>query len=123
MQIPKASTHPRFAQLPELESFATMIRNAGCWRSIGPSYRRRDLYHSAAHPTGAGSDTVRCHQRSYKDPEFFNDYKKLTGEAPSPLTPDEFDEVLKKLPRDPQDVDLFKKIAGTGPAGIPLVEI
>jgi hypothetical protein len=52
---------------------------------------------------------------AYKDPEFFNDYKKITGEAPSPLTPDEFDEVLKKLPRDPQDVDLFKKIGGTGP--------
>ena len=50
-----------------------------------------------------------------KDPEFFNDYKKLTGDAPSPLTPDEFDEVLKKLPRDPQDVDLFKKVAGTDP--------
>ena len=52
---------------------------------------------------------------AYKDPEFFNDYKKITGEAPSPLTPDEFDEVLKKLPPDPQDVDLFKKIAGGGP--------
>ena len=52
---------------------------------------------------------------AYKDPEFVNDYKKITGEAPSPLTPDEFDEVLKKLPRDPQDVDLFKKVAGTGP--------
>jgi hypothetical protein len=38
---------------------------------------------------------------SYKDPEFFNDYKKFTGDAPSPLTPDEFDEVLKK-PRDLQ---------------------
>jgi hypothetical protein len=29
--------------------------------------------------------------------------------------PDEFDEILKKLPRDPQDLDLFKKVAGTGP--------
>ena len=36
---------------------------------------------------------------AYKDPEFFNDYKKITGEAPSPLTPDEFDEALKKLPQ------------------------
>jgi hypothetical protein len=29
--------------------------------------------------------------------------------------PDEFDEILKKLPRDPQDADLFKKVAGAGP--------
>jgi hypothetical protein len=35
--------------------------------------------------------------------------EKLTGDAPSPFTPDEFDEVLKKLPRDPQDMDLSKK--------------
>ena len=34
--------------------------------------------------------------------------RRLPGDAPSPLTPDEFDEVLKKLPRDLQDVDLFK---------------
>jgi hypothetical protein len=52
---------------------------------------------------------------AHKDPEFLNDYKKITGDAPSPLTPDEFDEVLKKLPRNPQDVDLFKKIAAAGP--------
>jgi len=29
--------------------------------------------------------------------------------------PDEFDAIIKKLPRDPEDVDLFKKIAGAGP--------
>jgi hypothetical protein len=52
---------------------------------------------------------------AYKDPEFINDYKKLTGDASSPLTADEFDEVLKKLPRDLQGVDLFKELAGTGP--------
>ena len=40
--------------------------------------------------------------------------------APSPLTPDEFDEVLKKLPRDPQNVDLFKKDRGHRPAPAPL---
>jgi hypothetical protein len=39
---------------------------------------------------------------------FSTTYKKLTGNAPSPLTPDEFDEVLKK-PAGSADVDLFKK--------------
>jgi hypothetical protein len=29
--------------------------------------------------------------------------------------PDEFDVIIKKLPRNPEDVDLFKKIAGGGP--------
>jgi hypothetical protein len=91
LQIPKGSTHPRFAHLPELESFATTDKEE----------RIRSLRDAI---TGA-----------YKDPEFFKDYKKITGETPSPLMPDEFDEILKKLPRDPQDADLFKKVAGTGP--------
>jgi hypothetical protein len=29
--------------------------------------------------------------------------------------PDEYDEVIKKLPRNPDDVDLFKRVAGAGP--------
>ena len=52
---------------------------------------------------------------TYRDPEFFKDYKKIVGEEPSPVMPDEFDMIIKKLPRDRQDVDLFKKIAGAGP--------
>ncbi len=52
---------------------------------------------------------------AYKDPEFLRAYKKITGETPSPLMPDEFDEIIKKLPRKAEDVDLFKKITGAGP--------
>src|SRR5262245_35525536 len=51
----------------------------------------------------------------YKDPEFYKDYKKMMGEEPSPLMPEEFDAVMKKLQRDREDVELFKKIADTGP--------
>ena len=51
----------------------------------------------------------------FKDPEFYKDYKKMVGEEPSPLMPEEFDAVMKKLPRDREDVELFKKIAGAGP--------
>jgi hypothetical protein len=39
----------------------------------------------------------------------------MVGEEPSPLMPEEFDAVMKKLPRDREDVELFKKIAGAGP--------
>jgi hypothetical protein len=29
--------------------------------------------------------------------------------------PDEFDVIIKKLPLNPEDIDLYKRIAGTGP--------
>jgi tripartite-type tricarboxylate transporter receptor subunit TctC len=115
LQIPKASTHPRFAHLPELESFARTDKE----RRLLEIYRSFSIAGATfITPPRTPPERVRMLRdaisAAYKDPEFFNDYKKITGEAPSPLTPDEFDEVLKKLPRDPQDVDLFKKVAGTG---------
>ena len=50
-----------------------------------------------------------------RNPEFFKDYKKITGETPTPMMPDEFEMIIKKLPRNPEDVDLYKKLAGAGP--------
>ena len=116
LQIPKANTHPSFAHLPELESFARTDTE----RRLLEIYRSFSIAGATfITPPRTPPERVRILRdaisAAYKDPDFFNDYKKLTGEAPSPLTPDEFDEVLKKLPRDLQDVDLFKKIAGTGP--------
>ena len=52
---------------------------------------------------------------AYRDPEFFKDFKKVTGEASSRIMPEEFDVIIKKLPRNPEDVELFEKIARGGP--------
>ena len=41
---------------------------------------------------------------AYRDPEFIKDSEKVTGEAPSPILPEEFDVIIKKLPRNPEDV-------------------
>jgi len=116
LQIPKTSTHPRFAHLPELESFARtdkdrrLLEVNRAFRITGatfitpprtPQERIRTLRDAVTH--------------AYNDPEFFKDYKKITGETASPILPDEFDVIIKKLPRNPEDIDLYKKIAGTGP--------
>ena len=98
LQIPKASTHPRFAHLPELESFARTDKE----RRLLEIYRSFSIAGATfITPPRTPPERVRmlrdAMSAAYKDPEFVNDYKKLTGDAPSPLTPDEFDEVLKKL--------------------------
>jgi tripartite-type tricarboxylate transporter receptor subunit TctC len=116
LQIPKARTHPRFAHLPELETFARNDRE----RRVLEIYRSFSIAGATfITPPGTPPERVRILRdaitAAYKDPEFLRDYKKITGEAPSPLMPDDFDEIIKKLPRSPEDVDLFKKIAGAGP--------
>jgi hypothetical protein len=116
LQIPKTSAHPRFAHLPELESFATTDRE----RRLLGIYRSFSIAGATfITPPGTPPERIRTLRDAitgaYKDPEFFKDYEKVTGETPSLLMPHEFDEILKKLPRDPQDLDLFKKVAGAGP--------
>jgi hypothetical protein len=51
----------------------------------------------------------------YSDPDFHKEYKKLVGEEPTPLLGEDMDRVLKELPRDPEIVELFKKLNAAGP--------
>jgi hypothetical protein len=116
LQIPKGSTHPRFAHLPELESFARTDKE----RRLLEIYRAfRIASATFIAPPRTPRERIRTLRDAitgtYNDPEFFKDYKKLVGETPSPIMPDEFDVILKNLPRNPEDVDLFKTIAGAGP--------
>ena len=116
LQIPRGSTHPRFAHLPELESFAKTDKER---RLLEINRAFRIASATFITPPGTPKERVQILREAisgtYRDPEFFKDYKKIVGEEPSPVMPDEFDMIIKKLPRDPQDVDLFKKIAGAGP--------
>ena len=116
LQIPKASTHPRFAHLPELESFARTDKE----RRLLETYRAfRIASATFITPPRTPPERIRTLRDAitsiYSDREFFNDYKKITGETPTPMMPDEFDVIIKKLPRNPEDVDLYKKLAGAGP--------
>ena len=116
LQIPKSSAHPRFADLPELESFAKTDKE----RLLLDIYRSFSMVGATfITPPGTPPERNRILRdaitAAYRDPEFFKDFKKVTGETPSPIMPDEFDVIIKKLPRNTEDVDLFKKIAGGGP--------
>jgi tripartite-type tricarboxylate transporter receptor subunit TctC len=53
--------------------------------------------------------------KTFKDPGFHQEYKKLTGDEATPLMADEMEKAVKELPRDPEIVELFKRIAGGGP--------
>jgi hypothetical protein len=54
-------------------------------------------------------------RKTLKDPEFHKEYKKLTGDDPSPLAPELLEKTIRELPRDPEVVELFNKIAGAEP--------
>jgi hypothetical protein len=51
-------------------------------------------------------------KKTFQDPEFHKEFKKLTGDDPSPLSPEAQEEIIRSVPRDPETIELFKVING-----------
>ena len=54
-------------------------------------------------------------RKSLNDPEFHANMKKLTGGAAAPLMPEEQERAIREIPREPDTVETYKKIAGPEP--------
>ena len=116
LEVPKWETHPRFAHLPEIEDFAKAERERKvlammrAFRQAGSPYIL---------PPGTPKERVETLQeamrKSFRDPDFPREYKKLVGDDPTPLMPEQMDKAIREIPRDREIIDLFKKIAGGGP--------
>src|ERR671924_530561 len=113
LEIPKGDKHPQFKQLPELESFARSDRDR---KVIILSRAFRVAGGPSVLPPGTPKDRVALVQeafrKTYKDPEFLREYKKLTGDDASPLLPEAHEKTIREIPRDPEVIELFKKLAG-----------
>jgi len=116
IEIPKGERHPRFAQVPDLETFAKsdlerkMLQMFRSFRQAGQSFFL---------PPGVPAERVQILREAMRktlgDPEFLKDYQKVSGEAPTPLMSEALEKVVRELPRDPEVVGLFNKLAGGDP--------
>ncbi len=118
IEVPKGEKHPypRFVNLPELESFARSEKE-----------RKMMTLHRAFRVTGqpfvlppkTAKDRVKVLQdafsKTYRDPEFHKEYKKLTADDPTPLMPENHEQTIREVPREPEVIEIFKKIAGGDP--------
>ena len=116
LEIPKGDKHPDFGHVPELETFAKSDR-ARKVIILGRAFRVAGG--PSVLPPGTPKDRVNILQeafrKTYKDAEFFREYKKLVGEEPTPLLPEAHEQAIKDIPREPEVIELFKKLAGAGP--------
>jgi len=53
--------------------------------------------------------------KTFIDPGFQQDVKKLMGREPTPLTGEEVERAVRELPRDAEVIALYKKLADGGP--------
>jgi len=116
IEIPKGQRHPRFAQVPEVETFAKSDREK---RLVEMFRAFRIAGQNFFLPPGVPKERAQlladAMRKTLSDPEFSKEYQKLSGEAPSPLTPEALEKVIKELPRDTDVVELFNKLAGADP--------
>ena len=116
LEIPKGDKHPQFKNLPELESFARsdkerkLINLGRAFRIAGSPF---------VLPPATPKDRVdilqEAFRKAYKDPEFFREYQKLTGDDATPLLPEAHEKAIRDIPREPEVIELFKKLVGAEP--------
>jgi len=116
LEVPKGEKHPDFPKVPEIESFAKsdlerkLINMARAFRIAGTPF---------VLPPGTPKDRVEIIQaafrKTFQDQEFFRDYKKMTGDEPTPLLPENHDKAIREIPRDREVIELFKTLVGAGP--------
>ena len=115
LAVPKDDkpSHPRLAQLPEIESFAKTEKERkllAMWRGFRTAASPYVL------PPATPKDRVEILQEAmrkvFKDPEFLAEFKKLVTDDASPLMPEELTKIIHEMPRDPEVIDMLKKISG-----------
>lgn len=115
MEIPKGLKHPKFSHLPDTESFAKSDQA----RKVLSLFRLLRLTGSPfILPPATQKDRAEilkdAIRKAFRDPEFVKEYRKVVGEDPTPLSPEENERAIRELPRDPETIELFKKFAGAG---------
>jgi len=118
IQIPKEDRHPHpaFNKLPELESFAKSDRE----RKILTMFRTFRLVGSPyILPPGTPAEAVHhwreAMRKTFRDPAFLKDFKRLSADDATPLTPEAQEKAIKDIPREADVIALFNKIAGGDP--------
>ena len=113
VEIPKGKKNPRFAQLPELESFAKTEREKKLLE-VFRAFRLagQNFFLAPGTPKDRAQILQDAMRKTLSDPEFYKEFEKLTGDTASPLAPEALEKVIRELPRDASVIELFHKLAG-----------
>jgi tripartite-type tricarboxylate transporter receptor subunit TctC len=114
--IPQGKFHSLFPHAPDLEAFTRNERERQLLNLFRTFLYPRWPYILPPKTPDEIVKTLRdAMAKAFKDPEFPKEFKKLMANNPTPLTGEEVQSVIKGLPRDPDIVGLYKKLAEDGP--------
>lgn len=113
---PKGRTDARLPGLPDIDSFAKNDKERKIVDLLRAFQVPRWPHHLApGTPPELVTILREAMARTFKDPGFLQDFKKLMGREPSPLTGEEVEKAVRELPRDPEVIALYKKLAESAP--------
>jgi len=116
MKIPREDKEPEFDHVREIDTFVKSERErrflalTRATRSVGTPYLI---------PPGTPKELVQvlrdAMKKTFQDSEFHREFKKLTGDDPSPMMPERQTEIIRTVPRDAETIELFNTINGNKP--------
>ena len=116
-RFPKAGITRSFAQVPEFGSFAkseTERKLLDMFRAF--QYPRWPYIFPPGTPKERVQIIREAIRKSFADPEFPGEFKKLMGDDPAPLGGEELRAVDQRIaPRSRRSCSLYQKLAGADP--------
>ena len=116
LKIPREDKEPEFEHIAELDNFVKSERErrflalVRATRSVGTPYLL---------PPNTPKEQVQilrdAMKKTFQDPEFQKEFKKLTGDDLGALMPETQEEIIRTVPRDAETIGLFKLINGNQP--------
>ena len=120
LEAPLGKKHPHFSYLPEISTFARSERTKGVLEMFRAS---RTIGGPYILPPGTPKDRAdilkEAVRKSFNDPAYQSEYKKLVGDDLAPVTGQEIETAIKALKPDVEVIEIYKKIVGAGPLPAP----
>ncbi|MBM4264061.1 MAG: hypothetical protein FJ145_21895 [Deltaproteobacteria bacterium] len=116
LEVPKGFKFPRFSHLPELESFVKsekekrLLALARIFRLTGSPYVL-----APGTPRDRVTIVEQAMRKTFKDPEFLAEHRKVVAEEASPMMADELTKAIRETPRDAESIDFYKLFSGPAP--------
>lgn len=113
---PKGRFDPRLPGLVDIDTFAKNDKERNVVNLLRAFQVPRWPHHL---PPNTPPEIVKILReamaKTFKDPGFQQEFKKLMGREPTPLTGEEVEKAIRDLPRDPEVITLYKTLAEAGP--------
>ena len=125
-----ASIFMRSSRSPKTIAIPTPYStNCQSWRAFAKSDRERKIMTMFRTfrlvgspyilPPGTPAEAVahwrEAMRKTFRDPAFFKEFKRLSADDATPLLPEAQEKAIKDIPRDAEVIALFNKIAGNDP--------